>query len=113
MMNCFLAMASLANNPWPFRPVRAMSSLAYFLFWNFWFWHPEPHGQNAGSHSTRTSRLMQSSPHPTPVAGSGTHEQMSTSSSVTRFGSRWVKMLRWMRCHTLSLIPGVAGAPAA
>ena len=65
----------------------------------------EPHGQKLGSHSTSTSRLMHSSPHPSPVTGSGTHEQIKTSSSVTLFGSRCVKMLRWILCHTLSFTP--------
>ena len=82
-----------------------MSSLAYRLLWNFWFWHLEPHGQKLGSHSTSTSRLMHSSPHPSPVTGSGTHETIKTSSSVTLFGSRCVKMLRWILCHTLSFTP--------
>ena len=105
MMNSPFLNDCLVNKPWPFLPVRRMSSLAYFLLWNFWFKHLDPHGQKLGSHSTSTSRFMHSSPHPTPDTGSGTHEQIKTSSSVTLLGSRCVKMLRWILCHTLSFTP--------
>jgi len=72
---------------------------------NFWFWHAAPHGQNAGSHSTSTSLLMHSGPHPSPVSGFTSHVHIRTSSSVTHFGSRCVKTFLWMRCHTLALGP--------